>query len=386
LLKDDKSYPYIRLTKERHPRLEVTRKVKKDGSRYFGPYPHAGAAAHTKKLLDRLFPLRKCRTIPKKVCLYYHLGQCLAPCEQEVDASDYEDIIKRINRFLSGGHDEIVRDLRAKMEEAAEKLEFERAREYRDLIRDIEAVMEKQTVDFSDEVDRDVFGFAQEKGWLCVQVFFVRRGKLIEREISVFPHYNEPEEDFLSFVAQFYHEMPALPKEILLPEEADLELISGLLPNVQVRIPQRGLKKRLVEMAMQNARIALEERLRLMERDEEKTVRALQNLGEALGMGSPRRIEAFDNSHIQGVDPVSAMVCFIDGKPAKKEYRKYKLKTVSKPDDPEAMREVIRRRYTRVLRENLPLPDLVLVDGGKAQIDAAVEVLEHELGLYIPVA
>lgn len=385
MLKDDKSYPYIRLTKEKHPRLEVTRKLKKDGSKYFGPYPHAGAAQQTKKLLDRLFPLRKCRTLPKRVCLYYHLNQCVAPCEYPVQEAQYEEISRKIVRFLNGGDQELKRELKKKMEEAAEDLQFERAKELRDLIQDIETVMEKQNIVLNDKTDRDVFGYAADKGWMCVQVFFVRQGKLIEREVSIFPHYNEAEEDFLSFVAQFYHELPTLPKEIHLPAGIDDELLGGLLSGVHVHIPQRGMKKNLVNMAMENAKIALQERFQLMERDEEKTIQAVQSLGEAMGIGMPRRIEAFDNSNIQGADPVSAMVCFIDGKPEKKEYRKFKIRTVEKPDDYETMREVIRRRYSRVLKENLPLPDIILVDGGKGQMSAAMDVLENELGLYIPV-
>jgi len=386
MLKDDKSYPYIRLTKERHPRLEVTRKLKKDGSKYFGPYPHAGAAQHTKKLLDRLFPLRKCRTIPKRVCLYYHLGQCVAPCEFEVKPEQYEEMVKRISRFLSGGADDVIRDLKQKMNLAAENLEFERAKELRDLIQDIEATMQKQNIVLKDQVNRDVFGFAAEKGWMCVQVFYVRQGKLIERDVSIFPHYNDPEDDFLSYVAQFYHDVPpsTLPKEIDLPAGMDAGLIQDLLPNVRVHVPQRGMKKNLVEMAAENARIALAERFQLMEKEMEKTFEALENLGNALGIPMPRRIEAFDNSNIQGQDPVSAMVCFIDGKPAKKEYRKYKIRTVDRPDDVETMREVIRRRYTRILKENGPLPDLILIDGGKGQLNAARDVLENELGLTLP--
>jgi excinuclease ABC subunit C len=385
LLKDDKSYPYIRLTREKHPRLEVTRKKKKDGSRYFGPYPNAGAAQQTKKLLDKLYPLRKCKTLPKRACLYYHLGQCLAPCEFDVDPSQEEAIAREIVRFLSGGYREVERDLRKKMEEAAERLDFERAKELRDLIHHINAVMTKQNIIFNDDIDRDVFGYAVDKGWMCVQVFFVRQGKLIEREVSIFPHYHDPEEDFHSFVTQFYHETPALPKEIYLPVGTDTEWLGQWLKGVHVRVPQRGLKKKLVDMAAENARIALEERFRLMERDEERTVQAARRLGEILGIGAARRIEAFDNSNIQGTDPVSAMVVFLDGRPAKQEYRKYKIRTVNKPDDVETMREVIRRRYTRVLREDLPLPDLILVDGGKAQMGAAVDVLENELGLFIPV-
>ncbi len=385
MLKDDKSYPYIRLTREKHPRLEVTRKLKKDGSKYFGPYPHAGAAQHTKKLLDRLFPLRKCKTIPKRVCLYYHLGQCMAPCEMDVDTSDYEEITKKVIRFLNGGATQVKKELQKKMEEAAEKLEFERAKEYRDLIEDIESTMEKQNIVMSDHKDMDIFGYTSEKGWMCIQVFFIRQGKLIEREVSVFPHYNSAEEDFISFAAQFYHEMPTYPKEIHFPQGVDVELLKSLLPEVRIHIPKRGMKKNLVHMATENAVIALKERFHLMERDEQKTLQAMEGLSQALGIGLPRRIEAFDNSNIQGTDPVSAMVCFIDGKPAKKEYRKFKIRTVSGPNDVETMREVIRRRYTRVLKENRPLPDLLLVDGGKGQIHAAQDVLENELGLFIPV-
>jgi excinuclease ABC subunit C len=257
MLKDDKSYPYIRLTREKHPRLEVTRKKKKDGSRYFGPYPNAGAAQQTKKLLDKLYPLRKCKTLPKRACLYYHLGQCLAPCEFDVDPSQEEAIAREVARFLSGGYRDVEEDLRKKMEEAAEKLDFERAKELRDLIRHINAVMTKQNIIFNDDIDRDVFGYAVDKGWMCVQVFFVRQGKLIEREVSLFPHYHDPEEDFLSFVTQFYHETPALPREIHLPLGADTEWLGQWLKDVHVHVPQRGLKKKLVDMATENARIAL---------------------------------------------------------------------------------------------------------------------------------
>lgn len=385
MLKDDKSYPYIQLTKEKHPRLLVTRKLVKDGSKYFGPYPNAGAAQQTKKLLDRLFPLRKCTTLPKRVCLYYHLGQCLAPCEYDVSAEQYEELTQKITRFLGGNHPELKKELNQQMHEASESLQFEKAKELRDLINDIDTLMEKQHVSLADQVDRDVFGYYVEKGYLCVQVFFIRNGKLLERNVSISPHFQEPEEDFLSFVGQFYYDAPALPKEIVLPKGIDEKLVSGLIPEGKIVIPQRGTKRKLVEMATENARIALTERLRLMERDESKTTLSLTQLADAIGMELPKRIEAFDNSNIQGTDPVSAMVVFVNGKPAKKEYRKYKVRTVDGPDDYETMREVVRRRYTRVLKENLPLPDLILIDGGKGQLASALDVLENELGLAIPV-
>lgn len=424
LLKDDKTFPYIKITNERHPRLEVTRRVLKDKAKYFGPYPNAYAAQQTKKLLDRMYPLRKCNVMPKEVCLYYHIGQCLAPCEKEVGNEVYDQMLQEISSFLSGGHEEIKKELQRKMHEAAEELNFERAKELRDQIINIDALMEKQKITTADAKDRDVFGYAVDKGWMCVQILYMRQGKMIERHASVFPFFGEPYSDFLSFVTQYYSDNPALPKEILLPGDSDegdlteveaddlesaeilsveaeadaaneeapetLGAVSGADAltqwlGVKTLLPQRGLKRQMVKMAEDNARVALEEKFSLIERDEVRTSGAAQNLGAAIGLESLSRIEAFDNSNIQGANPVSAMVVFIDGKPAKKEYRKYKVRTVQGPDDYETMREVIRRRYERVLKENLPLPDMIVVDGGKGQISAAIDVLENELGLFLPV-
>ncbi|WP_079509966.1 excinuclease ABC subunit UvrC [Mesobacillus jeotgali] len=386
MLKDDKSYPFIKLTAERHPKLIITRKVKKDSGKYFGPYPNVQAANETKKLLDRIYPLRKCSTLPDRVCLYYHMGQCLAPCIKEVSKEEYKQITDEIARFLNGGYKEIKEDLTAKMAAAAEDLDFERAKEFRDKIAHIEATMEKQKMTTTDFTDRDVFGYSVDKGWMCVQVFFIRQGKLIEREVSMFPIHNEPEEDILTYLGQFYSKNEHFkPKEILVPESVDLEMAEGLL-GVKVLKPQRGKKKELVHLASKNARIALEEKFSLIERDEERTIKAVENLGKQMGIYTPHRIESFDNSNIQGTDPVSAMIVFIDGKPEKREYRKYKIKSVKGPDDYESMREVVRRRYTRVLREALPLPDLIIIDGGKGHIESARDVLENELGLDIPIA
>ncbi|CAM3751598.1 excinuclease ABC subunit UvrC [Mesobacillus zeae] len=386
MLKDDKSYPFIKLTAERHPRLIITRKVKKDSGKYFGPYPNVQAANETKKLLDRIYPLRKCVSLPDRACLYFHMGQCLAPCIQEVGQEEYKSIKDEISRFLNGGYKEIKKELSAKMTEAAEALEFERAQEFRDKIAHIETTMEKQKMTSTDFTDRDVFGYAVDKGWMCVQVFFIRQGKLIEREVSMFPVHGEPEEEMLTFLGQFYS-LPGhfLPKEVLLSDTIDEEMASTLL-SVKVLKPQRGQKKELVRLAEKNAKIALTEKFSLIDRDEERTVKAVENLGISMGIYTPHRIEAFDNSNIQGTDPVSAMVVFLDGKPEKKEYRKYKIKTVKGPDDYASMREVVRRRYSRVLRENLPMPDLILIDGGKGHIDAARDVLENELGFDIPIA
>lgn len=386
MLKDDKTYPFIKITAERHPRLIVTRNVKKDKGKYFGPYPNVQAARETKKLLDRLYPLRKCSTLPDRVCLYYHMGQCLAPCVYQVTPEQNRQMVEEMTRFLNGGFKQIKEELSKKMLTASENLDFERAKEYRDQIVHIDATMEKQKMTMNDFVDRDVFGYSYDKGWMCVQVFFIRQGKLIERDIAMFPLYQEPDEEFLTFLGQFYSKNNhLLPKEILLPDSVDNEMAEQLL-HVTAIHPKRGKKKDLVLLAHQNAKIALKEKFSLIERDEERTIKAIDQLGEKMGIYTPARIEAFDNSNIQGTNPVSAMIVFIDGKPAKKEYRKYKIKSVQGPDDYESMREVVRRRYSRVLKDELPLPDLIIIDGGKGHLAAAQDVLENELGLSVPVA
>ncbi|MBB3108398.1 excinuclease ABC subunit C [Paenibacillus phyllosphaerae] len=439
LLKDDKTFPYIKITSEKHPKLEVTRRVIKDKGKYFGPYPNAYAAQQTMKLLERLYPLRKCGTLPDKVCLYYHLGQCIAPCEYDVEPGTYESMTQEIAKFLNGGHDEVRKMLQGKMEAAAESLEFERAKEFRDQIMAIDAIMEKQKITLNDAMDRDVFGFATDKGWMCVQIMYMRGGKLIERRVTMFPYYGEPYDDFMTFVTQYYSDNPALPKEILIPAapeeqgeaaapdaEADhtpaaeesiaeaaaaYEAVTDIASagdeeedepaagstgeeirtalqkwlKVKVFMPRRGRKRDVVLMAVNNAKVGLDEKFKLIERDEERTSKAADGLAQALGLAQVHRIEAFDNSNIQGTNPVSAMVVFTDGKPDKNEYRKYKVKTVQGPDDYETMREVIRRRYERVLKEGLQQPDLIIVDGGKGQISAALDILENELGLNIPV-
>ncbi|MFD1927228.1 excinuclease ABC subunit UvrC [Sporosarcina siberiensis] len=386
MLKDDKTYPYLKITSEQHPKLIITRQVKKDKGKYFGPYPNSFAANETKKLLDRIYPYRKCHTMPDRVCLYYHLGQCLGPCVYDVSQETYKEMIDNISRFLNGGYKKVKNELSVKMLAASEELEFERAQEFRDQIINIEKTMEKQTITMNDFTDRDIFGYAVENGWMCVQVFFVRQGKLIERDVSIFPLYQEPEEVLLTFIGQFYSKSEHLkPQEILLPSDIDAGIIRQLL-EVNVFIPQRGKKKDLVNLAIKNAEISLNEKFLLIERQESKTIGACEDLGEAMNITIPLRIEAFDNSHTYGADPVSAMVSFVDGKPNRKDYRKYMTKTAAAHDDYGAMREVVRRRYIRVLNENLPLPDLIVIDGGKGHMEVAREVIEDELGLSIPIA
>ncbi|EJY7261372.1 excinuclease ABC subunit UvrC [Enterococcus faecalis] len=386
MLKDDKTYPFIKITNEKYPRLMITRKVLKDKALYFGPYPDVNAANETKKLLDRLFPLRKCNPSQKTPCLYYHLGQCLCPYAFDVDPQVYKDMVEEIKGFLSGGHTEIQDRLQEKMAYAAAHMEFEKAAEFRDQIKAIETVMTRQKMTNVDLIDRDVFGYAVDKGWMCVQVFFVRQGKLIERDVSIFPFYDDASETFLTFIGQFYQENEHfVPKEVLIPDDIDKESVEALLAT-KVLQPQRGEKKKLVKLASKNAAVALNEKFDLIVRKQERTIGAVEKLGNAMNIPAPIRIEAFDNSNIMGTNPVSAMVVFIDGRPAKNEYRKYKIKTVQGPDDYASMREVIYRRYSRVLKEGLPFPDLILIDGGKGQVDVAKDVLANQLGVDIPVA
>ena len=386
MLKDDKSYPFIKITNERYPRLIITRQVKKDGGLYFGPYPDVGAANEIKRLLDRIFPFRKCTNPPSKVCFYYHLGQCMAHTVCHKDESYFKGMAQEVSDFLKGQDDKIIDELKLKMNTAAQNMEFERAAEYRDLIQAIGTLRTKQRVMAKDLQNRDVFGYYVDKGWMCVQVFFVRQGKLIERDVNLFPYYNDPDEDFLTYVGQFYQEKSHLiPNEILIPQDIDEEAVKALV-DTKVLKPQRGEKKQLVNLAIKNARVSLEQKFNLLEKSMEKTQGVIENLGKLLQIPTPVRIESFDNSNIMGTSPVSAMVVFVNGKPSKKDYRKYKIKTVVGPDDYASMREVIRRRYSRVMRDGLTPPDLIVIDGGQGQVNIAKQVIQEELGLDIPIA
>lgn len=386
MLKDDKSYPFIKITNERYPRLIITRQVKKDGGLYFGPYPDVGVANEIKRLLDRIFPFRKCTNPPSKVCFYYHIGQCMAHTICKKDEAYFKSMAQEVSDFLKGQDDKIIDDLKSKMAVAAQSMEFERAAEYRDLIQAIGTLRTKQRVMAKDLQNRDVFGYYVDKGWMCVQVFFVRQGKLIERDVNLFPYFNDPDEDFLTYVGQFYQEKSHLvPNEVLIPQDIDEEAVKALV-DTKILKPQRGEKKQLVNLAIKNARVSLEQKFNLLEKSVEKTQGAIENLGRLLQIPTPVRIESFDNSNIMGTSPVSAMVVFVNGRPSKKDYRKYKIKTVVGPDDYASMREVIRRRYGRVQREALTPPDLIVIDGGQGQVNIAKQVIQEELGLDIPIA
>ncbi|HGJ1130786.1 TPA: excinuclease ABC subunit UvrC [Streptococcus pneumoniae] len=386
MLKDDKSYPFIKITNERYPRLIITRQVKKDGGLYFGPYPDVEAANEIKRLLDRIFPFRKCTNPPSKVCFYYHIGQCMAHTICKKDEIYFKSMAQEVSDFLKGQDNKIIDELKGKMAAAAQTMEFERAAEYRDLIQAIGTLRTKQRVMAKDLQNRDVFGYYVDKGWMCVQVFFVRQGKLIERDVNLFPYFNDPDEDFLTYVGQFYQEKSHLvPNEVLIPQDIDEEAVKALVDS-KILKPQRGEKKQLVNLAIKNARVSLEQKFNLLEKSVEKTQGAIENLGRLLQIPTPVRIESFDNSNIMGTSPVSAMVVFVNGRPSKKDYRKYKIKTVVGPDDYASMREVIRRRYGRVQREALTPPDLIVIDGGQGQVNIAKQVIQEELGLDIPIA
>ena len=385
MLKDDKYYPFLMITNEKYPRLMITRRVKKDGAMYFGPYPDVKAANEVKRLLDRIFPFRKCGLHEKKVCFYYHIHQCLCPVVNHVDPQVYKDMAQEVKHFLTGDDKKIINELKERMFAASEKMEFEQAAEYRDVINSIGTLRTKQRVMNHDLKDRDVFGYYVDKGWMCVQVFFVRQGKMIQRDVNMFPYYNDAEDDFLTYIGQFYQEAAHMvPKEILVPSEIDAEVVEAVT-QTKVLKPSRGEKKQLVAMATKNARTQLQLKFDLLEKDLIKTQGAIENLGKILNIPTPVRIESFDNSNIMGTSPVSAMVVFINGKPSKKDYRKYKIKTVEGADDYASMREVITRRYSRAMREGTALPDLIAMDGGAGQVNAAKAILK-EIGLDIPVA
>lgn len=371
---DNTYYPYIELTDETHPRLKIVRKTKNKKNKYFGPYPDATAARNTFKLLNKLYPLRKCNHVPDKPCLYYSLHQCLGPCINEVDKSQYDEIRKELISFIHGNTKSKIDELTEKMMTASENLQFELAKEYRDLIRSIEYVTAKQNVQFGDYKDRDILGYFIDKGYISIQLFFMREGKLLYHDFNLEPVGEDFEEDLIRFLVTYYQTHPE-PYELLIPQDVDLKLLSEIL-SCHVLQPQRGDKKSLVEMANKNAKEALEKKFLLKEKTDEKTILPIIELGQKLGIDTPHTIELYDNSNIQGAYAVAGMVVYKDGVPSKKDYRKYKIKTVEGPDDYASMKEVIYRRYYRLLMEQKEMADLIIVDGGLGQIKVAKEVID----------
>jgi len=384
LLRDDKTYPYIELTNEKVPRLLIVRSInrKKNTNHLYGPYPNVTAAKTTVNLLNRMYPLRKCRTYNKKPCLYYHINQCLGYCTNDFDQNKVINMKNEIIKFLKGDHTLITKKIKEEMLLESELMHYEKAKELKDLLDYIEITLTKQQVEMGDDIDRDIFGYYTNKGYLCMQVFFVRGSKLIGKHSKIFPLIDEVEESVNSYIARFYDKNILLPKEILVSENVDFELLTNYL-NIKVLKPTKGNKKKLVDMACNNAKILLDEEFELIKRDEEKTVLANEELKNILNLDKLDRIEIFDNSNLFGSFNVSGMVVYIDGKEAKNEYRKYKI-TNDKNDDYGTMKEVIYRRYFRVLKDNLTRPDLIIVDGGLGQINIARTVLQ-QLHMNIPV-
>ena len=381
LLRDDKSYPYIELTEEKVPRLLIVRNVhrKKKKTRLFGPYPNVYAARKVVNLLNRLYPLRKCRTYQKRPCLYFHIGQCLGYCANNVPKEKIEAMEKDIVSFLKGNNEIVTDKLKEEIKRESDALHFEKALELKNLLDDINVILVKQKIEVHDNIDRDIFGYYSDGNYLSVFVFFVRGSKIAGHHHQIIPLIDDEGEELTRYIAKFY-DKALIPKEILVPNIADGELLSDYF-KVKVKIPEKGVKKKLVNMASDNAKKQLEDEYELVIKNEEKTVKANEELKEVLGLDKLDRIELFDNAHLFGTYNVSGMVVFIDGSPAKNEYRKFKI-SVDKNDDYGTMREVVYRRYFRVLKDNLVRPDLIIVDGGIGQMNVAKEVLDS-LGMNI---
>ncbi len=383
MLKDNKSYPYIEITNEKFPRLIISRprNIKNHKGKLFGPYPNANAARKTVELLNRIYPLRKCHTMDKKVCLYYHIGQCLGYCQNKINEEEIRKNLEEIISFLKGNYNEVILKLNNLMQEASLNLNFEQAIEYKEMLEYINKVLEKQKISLNDGVSRDVINYYVKNDYLSIQIIHLREGKINNRTLDTFPIIGNIDEILTYFVTSFYQKNE-IPKEILVSSDFDINLLTEVL-NAKVLIPQKGIKKELLDMAYDNAKVVLEEQFELIKKDEKRTFEANNELGNILGIKNLKRIEIFDNAHLFGTYKVSGMVVFTNGKPDKKEYRKFKINSEAK-DDYNIMKEIIYRRYFKVLHEKLQKPDLIIVDGGIIQINAAKEIL-NSLYLNIPV-
>lgn len=384
MLMDDKTYPYIMITNEVHPRILMTRdlkKLKKD-VKVYGPYPNAKACRDTVEMLNKIYPFRKCKNIPKKSCLYYDMGQCLAPCVNVVKSSDYNEYKNSVTKFLNGNNIDFLNELKQKMQAASTMLEFEKALELRDIIYSIENISTSQKMSLNDGVNRDVFGYAIKDDIINIQVFHMRSGNLIMRTGTVFDVVGDVEEILITYISQFYQNLDVIiPKEIIIPYLENVEILEGLL-KTKVIIPIKGIKKQLVDLANENAKMNLDNLQKEKLLKLSKTKEPLVELSEMLKIEYPMVIEIFDNSNISGVDAVAGMVTYVDGVKSPKDYRKFKVKTIDKADDFHTMIEILKRRYKRVLNENLRVPNLIIVDGGIPQVKAAKLALE-EVGIKI---
>ena len=382
LLKDDKSYPYIEYISKPYPKLKVSRYLsvkKKDKKLLFGPYPNAYAARKIVNLINRLYPLKKCEGMPKNVCLYFHIGECLGYCEKNVNQKALENMEKEILEFLRGNDKILIDKIIKKIETFSNNLNFETALELKKELDYIKVVLDKQKVELHDYINRDVIGFDALDGIVSVQILFIRNGKIIGGNNDKFYLMSDLEDEVNSYILKYY-ERHEIPKEILVEDNLNSEIISNIL-NTKVYVPIKGKKKNLVEMAHVNAKISLEQEMTIIKNDEKRSILANEELRKLLNLDVLDRIDSFDNSNLFGTFAVSGMVVFKNGKPAKNEYRKYKV-SVDKNDDYNTMREVIYRRYYRCMVENLEMPDLILVDGGINQINACKSILDE---LHLPI-
>ena len=384
LYRDDKSYPYIELTDEKVPRLRIIRRinVKKIKNNLFGPYPNVGAARRVVEILNRVYPLRKCNTYEKRECLYYHIGECLGYCTKNIDEEIIKEMKTEIISFLNGNTKVLTNKLKEKMNKYSNNMEYEKALEYKELLNYINITTEKQKVDLDDRVNIDVVGYYSKDNYISIQILFIRGGKLLDRNRNIFPMVGDEEEELSNYLLNFYSKNVSNPKEILVPDNIDNSTFSELF-NIKFTTPIKGEKKRILSLAEDNARIYYEEQMTYIKRDEDKITNAINELKEKLNIPSADRIELFDNSNLFGSFNVSGMVVFKMGKPSKNDYRKYKI-TNDVNDDYGTMKEVIYRRYFKALKENLEMPDLIIVDGGIGQINVAREVISS-LGLKIEV-
>lgn len=384
MLTDDKTYPYIELTKEKYPRLRVVRNVKrrKKLNYLYGPYPNVNAARKTVNMLNRLYPLRKCEHLKKDLCLYYHIHECLGYCKKEVDSEVINEMSKEIVAFLKGDSSFIKEKINKEMIAASEALNYERALELKKMLEDIDITLKRQKIDLNDNYNFDLINYYVDKNYLSIQIFFVRAGLLVGRDKNIISSDLNVEEQVLEYILKFYEKTGVLPKELLVPDEIDSKLLSEYL-NIKVNIPNKGKLKNLLDLARDNAREVLLSEEELLKKNDDLRLKALDELRKLLNTDNVSRMEAFDNSHLFGTFYVGGMVVYNDFLPLKDEYRKYKISTEVK-DDLGAMKEVLYRRYYKVLMENLVPPDIVVMDGGFNQVKIAVQII-RSLGLNIRV-
>ena len=384
MLMDDKMYPYIALKKSGDPFLRITRSDKEKGYRYFGPYPNSSKAYKVIDLMNKVFPIRKCQNIPAHPCLYYHMGQCLAPCINKVQENKYIELRQSITRFLNGDVSFVTQKFHLEMKQYADNLEFEKAKECKDLLDAIEEIKSKQNVMFQDHIDRDVMGYSVREGYVCVVFLLYRRGVLLGKNVYIEELEDDLEDLLENLAVQFYQKQSSLPKELIVLDKQMAPLLEEAL-KINVVVPSRGKKKDLLLMADDNAKQMLDQHFQTA-RLEDDVLSLLEELKEKLSLKkTPLDIELYDNSHLQGYDPVGAMVKFINGEKAPSLYRKYKITQPNPQDDTASMREVLSRRFKRLKEENQKLPDLILLDGSFAQCAVGLEVKE-EYGLDIPIA